>query len=180
MPGIDDEDSAERGARQARERALNQRVADLRYARDRMLSGEELAVIDEGGSAPSRDSEGDFLREMQKQIKTGKAAQALEMIDFDMRSRHQVPAINWAMRGLANLVLGNWRACIADAAEALDDEPGFAAAHALQAEAYLRLGEDDKAYEAADQALLFDPEEPRAKDVQAIILRKNWGLSPDP
>jgi hypothetical protein len=48
------------------------------------------------------------------EILHGNPRLALDLIDCDMLGYDEIPAVNWALRGAANLVLGNEKACLQD------------------------------------------------------------------
>ncbi|MCW8800158.1 MAG: hypothetical protein OQK71_04455 [Desulfobacter sp.] len=169
MTNFNDEHPDERAWRKKIDHDYDGKIAKLNNALDKMLTADGLAVKYGLETPESRDFDREFLEEMQDEILSGNAEHALEMIDFDMQGHYEVPAVNWAMRSLANLVLGNWQACIDDSSIAIASNSEFAAAYGLRAEAYLRLGDVANAAYAAEQALARDPEEPRGKAVRAMV-----------
>ncbi len=171
MTNLSGEHSDDIAWRRKIEEGQDRKIAELNNALDKMLTADGLAVKYGLASPVSRDLDREFLEEMEDEILSGNAGHALEMIDFDIKGHYQVPATNWAMRGLANLVIGNWQECIDDSNKAIAADPSFAAAYGLLAEAYLRLGNLAKAIDATDQALARNPEEPRAKAVRVCWLR---------
>ena len=147
---------------------FDRRITDLSNQIDRMSTPEGLmAKYGLALDMEAPDWESKFLQEMQEEILEGDPLRAIEMLDFDMQSCYQVPAVNWTMRGLANFVLGRWSNAIDDTSKALRIDPGFAPAYAIQAEAYLRKGDAANALNAADRALIFHPDYPWALGVRA-------------
>lgn len=133
-----------------------------------MLTSEEICakygLISDAGV---KDTEMEFLKDMQEEILQGDPLRAIEMLDFDMEMRNQIPATNWALRGLANLSLGKYSEAINDASEALRIDPGFVRAYDVQAEAYLRMGKGKDALHAADMALVFNYDDSWAIGIRA-------------
>lgn len=169
MTNLSEEHPDDRAWRKKIEENQDRKIAELSNALDKMLTADGLAVKYGLEIPVSRDLTREFLQKMEDEILSGNAAHALEMIDFDMKGHYQVPAANWVMRGLANLVLRNWQACIDDSYMAIAANPDFAAAYGLRAEAYLRLGDFVNAVDAAERALACDPDEPRGKAVRAVV-----------